>query len=82
MLGQHDNTNLEVNTKKQVFLRFYGLLYMAIIAVIIGLGIVYLNSLQKFAVEDIEPRKNLPMYLVKMQLTLSPLHNLLHRRLV
>ena len=60
MLGQHDNINLEVNTKKQVFLRFYGLLYMAIIAVIIGLGIVYLNSLQKFAVEDIVPNSFIP----------------------
>jgi mono/diheme cytochrome c family protein len=60
MLGQHDNINLEVNTKKQVFLRFYGLLYITIIIVVIGLGIVYLNSLQKFALEEVVPNSFIP----------------------
>jgi mono/diheme cytochrome c family protein len=60
MLGQHDNINLQENSKKHVFLRFYGLLYIAIIVVVIGLGIVYLNSLQKFAVEEIVPNSFIP----------------------
>jgi mono/diheme cytochrome c family protein len=55
MLGQQDNINLEVNEKKQVFLRLYGMLYILIIAVIIGLGIVYLNSITNFSVEKIVP---------------------------
>jgi mono/diheme cytochrome c family protein len=60
MLGQHDNINLQENTKKQVYQRLFGLLYMAIIAVVIGLGIVYLNSLQKFAVEKVVPNSFIP----------------------
>lgn len=55
MLGQEDNINLEVNEKKQVFLRFYGMIYILILVVIIGLGIVYLNSITNFSVEKIVP---------------------------
>jgi mono/diheme cytochrome c family protein len=55
MLGQQDNINLEVNDKKQVYLRFYGMLYILIIVVIVGLGIVYLNSITNFSVEKIVP---------------------------
>jgi len=55
MLGQQDNINLEVSEKKQVFLRFYGMLYILILAVIIGLGIIYLNSITNFSVEKIVP---------------------------
>ena len=55
MLGQQDNINLEVNDKKQVYLRFYGMLYILILVVIVGLGIVYLNSITNFSVEKIVP---------------------------
>ncbi len=55
MLGREDNINLEVNEKKQIFLRLYGFLYILIIAIIIGLGIVYLNSITRFSVEEIVP---------------------------
>ncbi len=55
MLGQQDNINLEINDKKQVYLRLYGMLYILVIAVIIGLGIVYLNSITNFSVEKIVP---------------------------
>ncbi len=55
MLGQQDNINLEVNEKKQVYLRLYGMLYILVIAVIMGLGIVYLNSITNFSVEKIVP---------------------------
>jgi mono/diheme cytochrome c family protein len=55
MLGQHDNINLEVNEKKHVYLRLYGLLYMLIIAVIIGFGTVYLNSITNFSVGKVVP---------------------------
>lgn len=55
MLGQQDNINLEVNDKKQVYLRLYGMLYILIIVVIVGLGIVYLNSITNFSVEKIVP---------------------------
>jgi mono/diheme cytochrome c family protein len=55
MLGQQDNINLEVNEKKQVFLQLYGMLYILILAVIIGLGIIYLNSITNFSVEKIVP---------------------------
>lgn len=55
MLGQEDNINLEINEKKQVFLRLYGFLYILIIAIVIGLGVVYLNSITKFSVEKIVP---------------------------
>jgi mono/diheme cytochrome c family protein len=55
MLGQQDNINLEVHEKKQVFLRLYGMLYILILAVIVGLGIIYLNSITNFSVEKIVP---------------------------
>lgn len=55
MLGQHDNINLEVNEKKSVYLRLYGLLYMVLIVVVIGLGTVYLNSITNFSVGKIVP---------------------------
>jgi mono/diheme cytochrome c family protein len=55
MIGQHDNINLEVSDKKHVYLRLYGLLYIIIIAVIIGFGTVYLNSITNFSVEKIVP---------------------------
>ena len=70
MLGQQDNINLEVNEKKQVFLRLYGMLYILIIAVIIGLGIVYLNSITNFSVEKIvlaeETQKHSPTMFARL----------------
>jgi mono/diheme cytochrome c family protein len=38
-----------------VFLRLYGMLYILILAVIVGLGIIYLNSITNFSVEKIVP---------------------------
>lgn len=55
MLGQNDNINLEINEKKSVYLRLYGLLYIIVIVVVIGLGTVYLNSITNFSVEKIVP---------------------------
>ena len=55
MLGQQDNINLEVNDKKQVYLRFYGMLYILILVVVVWLGIVYLHSITNFSVEKIVP---------------------------
>lgn len=55
MLGQNDNINLEINEKKSVYLRLYGLLYIVVIVVVIGLGTVYLNSITNFSVEKIVP---------------------------
>ncbi|MGA2669620.1 MAG: cytochrome c [Ignavibacteria bacterium] len=57
MLGENDNINLEVNTKKNVFLRLYGLLYVLIICLIIGLGILYLNNIEYFSTEEAVPPK-------------------------
>ncbi len=55
MLGQNDNINLEVNEKKSVYLRLYGLLYIVVIIAVVGLGIVYINSITNFSVEKIVP---------------------------
>lgn len=55
MLGQNDNINLEINDTKSVYLRFYGLVYIVIAAVVVGLGIVYLNSITNFSVDKIVP---------------------------
>jgi len=55
MLGKYDNINLEVNDKKKVYLRFYGILYIVIIAIIIGLGQIYLSGLAYFSSEKIVP---------------------------
>jgi mono/diheme cytochrome c family protein len=57
MIGQNDNINLEVNDKKKVFLRFYGLIYLILLCVIIGLGILYLNNIEYFSSSDAVPLK-------------------------
>jgi mono/diheme cytochrome c family protein len=57
MLGENDNINLEVNTKKNVFLRLYGMLYVLIICLITGLGILYLNNIEYFSTEEAVPLK-------------------------
>jgi mono/diheme cytochrome c family protein len=53
MLGQNDNINLEVNDKKSVILRLFGNYYILIIAVMIGLGIIYLNNIDFFSVNNV-----------------------------
>jgi mono/diheme cytochrome c family protein len=57
VLGQDDNINLELNTKKSVFLRLYGLVYILLLAVLIGLGTIYLNSIEFFSTSDAVPLK-------------------------
>jgi len=32
MFGKYDNINLEVDDKKKLYLRFYGILYIAVVA--------------------------------------------------
>jgi len=55
MFGENDNINLEVNDKKSVILRLFGNFYILIIAVLIGLGIIYLNNIDFFTVNKILP---------------------------
>jgi mono/diheme cytochrome c family protein len=49
MLGEHDNINLEVNDKRTIFIRFYGVFYFILLAAIIAVGIKYLNSITMFS---------------------------------
>jgi hypothetical protein len=55
MFGKYDNINLEVNDKKKTYLRFYGILYIVIIAVVIGIGQIYLTGLHYITTEKIVP---------------------------
>lgn len=57
MFGQNDNINLEFNEKKTLFLKLFGNVYIIILAVIVGLGIIYLNKIEKFSSEKIVPLK-------------------------
>ncbi len=51
--GLHDNINLEVRDKKEIYLQLFGVFYIAIIGVIIGIGMMYLNNLPMFSKSSI-----------------------------
>jgi mono/diheme cytochrome c family protein len=53
MFGQQDNINLEIHESKNVYLRLYGVVFVLILACIIGIGYYYLNSIEYFALEKI-----------------------------
>jgi len=48
MLGEKDLINLELNKKLDVLLRGYGIFYILVLALIIALGLGYLNNLEYF----------------------------------
>ena len=55
MLGENDNINLEINEKKSVILRLFGNFYILIIAVLVGLGIIYTDNVNFFSTNKILP---------------------------
>ena len=55
MLGEHDNINLAVKQKKEIYLQLFGIFYITIIGVIIGAGMLYLNNLPMFSKNNLLP---------------------------
>lgn len=49
MIGQNDNINLEILSRKKVVLGFYGLFYVAILVIIVAAGYSYLFKLESFS---------------------------------
>jgi hypothetical protein len=55
MIGQNDNINLEILSRKKVLLGFYGLFYVAILVIIVAVGYSYLFKLETFSKDNLVP---------------------------
>jgi len=55
MIGENDNINLEVHSKKKILLSFYGLFYVLLILIIVVMGYSYLGKLETFSRGELTP---------------------------
>jgi hypothetical protein len=55
MIGQNDNINLEIQSRKKILLGFYGLFYVAILVIIVAIGYSYLFKLETFSKGSLIP---------------------------